>query len=253
MIGVIQYEFVDWRERKDANAILADLRTAMTGIPGVDVEVSVPAAGPPTGKAIQIRLSAADPSGLNAVAQKVADELAKVPDVIDIDDGLPPPGVDWELKVDRSAAAHYGISPGAVGTVVQLVTNGLKLSDYRPAGSDDAVDIVLRLPPDQRTISALDQLRVETALGPVPISNFLTREPAPTIGTLNRIDARRTMTVQANVREGVQADQIRQGVTARLEAAGLEDRASAGSSLARTRNRQPPGPSWPRPSARRSS
>ncbi len=224
VVGVIQYEFVDWRERKDANAILADLRSAMMGIPGADIEVSVPAAGPSTGKAIQIRLSAADPAGLNTVAQQVADELAKVPDVIDIDDGLPPPGVDWELNVDRNAAARYGISPGAVGAVVQLVTNGLKLSDYRPAGADDAVDIVLRLPPDQRTISALDQLRVETALGPVPLSNFLSRQSAPTTGTLKRIDARRTVTVQANIREGVQADPIRQGITAQLEAAGLEDR-----------------------------
>ncbi len=222
VIGVIQYEFVDWREREDANAILADLRVAMTGIPGVDVEVSVPDAGPPTGKAIQVQLSAADPAGLNAVARTVADELKKMPDVIDIDNGLPPPGVDWELKVDRAAAARYGLSPAAVGAVVQLVTNGLKLSDYRPAGSDDAVDIVLRLPPDQRTISQLDQLRIETPEGPVPLSNFVTRTPAPTTGTLSRIDGARTVTVQANIREGVQADPVRQVIAAERAKADLE-------------------------------
>ncbi|KAB2885308.1 MAG: efflux RND transporter permease subunit [Albidovulum sp.] len=222
VVGVIQYEFVDWRERKNANAILADLREAMQGIPGADIEVSVPQAGPPTGKAIQVRLSADNPAGLNDVARSVADQLAKNPDVIDIDNGLPPPGVDWELKVDRAAAARYGISPGAVGAVVQLVTNGLKLSDFRPAGADDAVDIVLRLPPDQRTISHLDQLRVETAEGPVPIANFVTRAAAPTTGTLTRIDGARTVTVQANIREGVQADPIRQAITAQLSAAGLE-------------------------------
>ena len=76
VIGTIQYEFVDWRERKNANAILADLRQAMIGIPGVDIEVSVPQAGPPTGKAIQIQLSADDPTNLNDVAQAVADQLA---------------------------------------------------------------------------------------------------------------------------------------------------------------------------------
>ena len=65
VVGVIQYEFVDWRERKSANHILDDLRGVMAGIPGVDVEVRVPDAGPPTGKAIQVRLSAADPAGLN--------------------------------------------------------------------------------------------------------------------------------------------------------------------------------------------
>ena len=222
VIGVIQYEFVDWRERKEANAILADLRKAMVGIPGVDIEVSVPQAGPPTGKAIQIQLSAADPSGLNEVAGVVAEKLRAMPDVIDVDSGLPPPGVDWELRVDRGAAARYGIAPGTVGAMVQLVTSGLKLSDFRPAGADDAVDIVLRLPPDQRTIMSLDQLRIQTAQGSVPISNFVKRVAAPTTGQLDRIDATRTVTVQAGIREGVQADGVRAAITAELEKSGLE-------------------------------
>ncbi|MFZ1661495.1 MAG: efflux RND transporter permease subunit, partial [Paracoccaceae bacterium] len=216
-IGTIQYEFVDWRERKNANEILAELRAATRGLPGVDIEVSVPEAGPPTGKAIQIRLSADDPSGLNDAARKIGTKLSEIADVIDIDNGLPLPGIDWELNVDRAEAARYGASPGAVGAVVQMVTTGLKLSDFRPAGSDDAVDIVLRLPPDQRTISTLDQLRIETEEGPVPISNFATRVATPTTGTLTRIDGARTVTVQAGIREGVQSQLVRDEVTKMLD------------------------------------
>ncbi len=221
VIGTLQYEFVNWRERKAANDILADLRVAMTGIPGVDVEVQVPQAGPPTGKAIQVQLSAADPAGLNDTARRVAGKLAGIDGVIDVADGLPPPGVDWELRVDRNKASQYGIGPGSVGTVVQLVTTGLKLTDYRPAGSDDAVDIRLRLPEDRRTLSTLDQLRVETAFGSVPISNFVTREPAARTGVLTRLDSERTITVQANIREGLQADVVRAKVEEMLKAADL--------------------------------
>ena len=216
VIGTIQYEFVDWRERKPANDILADLRVAMQGIPGVDIEVSVPEAGPSSGKAIQVRLSADDPAGLNDAARLIAGQLADIPDVTDIDNGLPLPGVDWELNIDRGEAARYGVSPSSLGSVVQLVTTGLRLSDFRPAGSDDAVDIVLRLPQDQRTISALDQLRIETSQGSVPISNFVTRVAAPTSGTLTRIDGSRTVTIQAGIREGVQAQPVRDAVTAML-------------------------------------
>lgn len=204
VVGVIQYEFIDWRERKSANHILDELRAVMAGIPGVDVEVRVPEAGPPTGKAIQLRLSAIDPKGLDDQARAVAARIAKVPGVIDISDGLPPPGVDWALEVDRAKAAQYGISPTSVGTVVQLVTNGLKLSEYRPAGADDAVDIRLRLPEDRRTLSTLDELRVQTSQGSVPISNFVVRKPEPTVGILNRIDGARTVVVQANVAAGTQ-------------------------------------------------
>jgi multidrug efflux pump len=223
VVGIIQYEFVDWRERKPASEILDDLRAAMTGIPGAEIEVSVPESGPPTGKAIQLRLSAADPAGLDEAAARTAAMLAGVPDVIDISDGLPPPGIDWEINVDRTRAAQYGIGPGSVGTVVQLVTTGLKLSDYRPAGSDDAVDIRLRLPEDRRTLSELDRLRVQTAQGAVPISNFVEREPALRTGILTRIDGARTVVVAAGIREGVQADQVRQQVIANMDGLNLAE------------------------------
>ncbi len=106
--------------------------------------------------------------------------------------------------------------------MVQLVTSGLKLSDYRPAGADDAVDIVLRLPEDQRTIVALDQLRIQTAAGSVPMSNFVKRVAAPTTGQLSRIEGQRTVTVQAGIREGVQPAPVRELITQQLTAAGLE-------------------------------
>ena len=213
VVGVIQYEFIDWRERKPANDILDDLRGVMAGIPGVDVEVRVPEAGPPTGKPIQIRLSATDPEGLDEVARKVAAKIDGIDGVIDISDGLPPPGVDWALEVDRTKAAQYGISPASVGTVVQLVTTGLKLTDYRPAGADDAVDIRLRVPEDRRTLATLDQLRVETAQGAVPISNFVIRKAEPKVGNLNRIDAQRTVVVQANVASGYQVSVVQAAVS----------------------------------------
>ncbi|MBA70491.1 MAG: MFS transporter [Rhizobiales bacterium] len=223
VVGVIQYEFVDWRERKPAGEILEDFRANMTGFPGVEIEVKVPEGGPPTGKAIQIELSAADPEHLAGVAREVAAGLREIPEVIDVSDGLPPPGVDWELNVDRSTAARYGVGPSAVGTVVQLVTTGLKLTDYRPAGVDDAVDIRLRLPEDRRTLSELDNLRIQTNQGAVPISNFVTREAAPSTGTLTRIDGSRTVVVDAGLKEGVQADPIRRGIVERLEAQNLQD------------------------------
>src|SRR5690606_11258659 len=152
------------------------------------------------------------PAGLEDTARAVAARIGQIDGVIDITDGLPPPGVDWALTIDRTKAAQYGISPVAVRTVVQLVTTGLKLTDYRPAGADDAVDIRLRLPEDRRTLATLDQLRVETAQGSVPISNFVTRLAEPRVGTLNRIDGERTVVVQANVAGGMQVAEVQQQV-----------------------------------------
>ena len=221
VIGTIQYEFVDWRERKAASDILTDLRGALRNMPGIEAEVSVPDAGPPQGKPIQVELSAEDPTGLDDAARTVADYMRSQPEMIDLSDGLPPPSIDWELKVDRTEAAKYGIGPNSVGTVVQLVTTGLKLSDYRPAGTDDAVDIRLRLPEDRRTLSMLDQLRIQTPQGAVPLSNFVTREPARSLGILKRVDGTRTIIVSANLVEGVQDAAVQAQVKTALEGMDL--------------------------------
>src|ERR671910_3098383 len=44
------------------------------------------------------------------------------------------------------------------------------------------------------------------AYGAIPISNFVTRVPAPKVGTLERVDGERVLEVAADVRDGVLPD-----------------------------------------------
>ena len=108
------------------------IRAKTADIPGILVEVTAPRAGPPTGKPIQVQLGALDPDALPAAAKKVAAILAPAPDIRDLDDGLPLPGIDWKIDVDKAEAAKYGASAATVGTAVQLVTNGVKVDRIPP-------------------------------------------------------------------------------------------------------------------------
>src|SRR5204862_1513849 len=94
-IGVIQFEFDDWRTRRSAHEIMDQMREKTADIPGILVEVAAPRAGPPTGKPIQVQLAALDPALLPDAARKVAAVLARRSDILDLDDGLPLPGIDW--------------------------------------------------------------------------------------------------------------------------------------------------------------
>lgn len=49
----------------------------------------------------------------------------------------------------------------------------------------------------------LEQLRIPTSRGYVPIRNFVNLEPDVKTGTVERIDSRRVMTIDADVREGI--------------------------------------------------
>ena len=220
-IGVIQFEFADWRSRPPAHEIMDAIRAKTVDIPGILVEVTAPRAGPPTGKPIQVQLAALDPAELPAAASKVAARLAARNDIRDLDDGLPLPGIDWKIEIDKSEAAKYGAGVNTVGSAVQLVTNGLKATEYRPVDSDKSVDILVRFPPDRRSLDQIDDLRVQTQVGHVPIGNFVQRVPAPRVGYINRVSGNRVITVSANLAEGVQTAKIQQEIAADLAKADL--------------------------------
>jgi multidrug efflux pump len=215
-IGVIQFEFADWRTRPPAHAIMDAIREKTADIPGVLVEVTAPRAGPPTGKPIQIQIGAIDPDVLPAVAKKVAAILLPRADIRDLDDGQPLPGIDWKIEVNTAEAAKFGAGPSIVGTAVQLVTNGVKVTEFRPSDSDKAVDILVRFPSDRRSLDEIDELRVQTPSGYVPIGNFVGRVPAPRVGYINRVAGYRVMTVSANVPEGMQTAKIQEDIAQEL-------------------------------------
>ena len=215
-IGIIQFEFADWKTRPAGHAIMDAIRETTADIPGILVEVTAPRAGPPTGKPIQVQLSATNPDLLPAAAKKVADILSRRADIRDLDDGLPLPGIDWKLQVDKAEAAKFGAGVNTVGSAVQLVTNGLKITEYRPSQTDKEVDILLRFPEDRRSLDQIDELRVQTPSGHVPIGNFVERMPTPRVGYINRVNANRVMTVSANVPEGVQSAKVQEDIAREL-------------------------------------
>jgi multidrug efflux pump len=222
-IGVIQFEFADWQTRAPAHVIMDRIRTETQDIPGILVEVTAPRAGPPTGKPIQVQLSAIDPDKLPAAASKAVGILSQMPAIRDLDDGLPLPGIDWRMEVDKAEAAKFGADINAVGTGVQLVTNGVKVTEYRPSDTDKAVDIIVRFPQDRRSLDQLDELRIQTPSGYVPIGNFVKRVAAPRVGYINRVSGNRVITLSSNVAGGVQNAVVQKEITDKLGAADLGD------------------------------
>jgi multidrug efflux pump len=203
IVGTIQIEFVAWDQRRPAKAILKDILHRTKPIAGIIIEAREEEAGPSAGKPIQLELSARDLKLLAPAVAKVLGGLRRVGGLKNIEDSRPLRGIEWEIQVDRAQAAKYGADVSAVGSAVQMVTNGLVISEYRPDDSVDEIDIVARFPVAYRTIEQLDQIRLQSEQGLVPITNFVSRVPQPKVGTINRTDFRRVMTVKADVEDGI--------------------------------------------------
>jgi multidrug efflux pump len=207
VIGTLQFQFVDWHQRRPAKDILAEMNRRTADIPGVVLEFRKQEQGPTDGKPVKLQISAMDPAVSEQWVERIRGEMHKRGGFVDIEDDRALPGIEWRIKVDREAAARFGADVLSVGNAVQMITNGLKLATYRPEDATDEVDIRVRLPGNWRSLDQLGRLTLNTTAGQVPLSNFVDLQPAPKVGTLRRVDGDRTITLQADLAEGARLDE----------------------------------------------
>lgn len=204
-IGQIQLEFKEYHERRRGAVIIEEIRRKTANIPGVHVEVRVEQNGPPTGKDVMIDVSSDDYAALAQVTAMIRKHLDGMHDLREVEDTRPLPGIEWDIDIDRDLANRFGANAQTIGTAVQLVTDGIPVGEYRPDDSTQQVDIRVRYPSSWRGIHALDDVRVATPNGMVPISNFVTLRPRQQVNSIERVDGHRVFHVRANVKPGVLA------------------------------------------------
>lgn len=209
-IGNIFVELTDYRDRSHGSEVIAEIRDRVSVLAGIDIKVSEIEEGPPTGKDVQIELRSHFPDLLTPVVARIRNYMeTEMPDLIELADNRPQPGIEYQIIVDREQAGRFGADITTIGSYVQLVTNGILIGKYRPDDAIDEVDIRARFPFEARNLDQLAQLRIRTAQGMVPITNFVKIVPRQKVDRVQRIDSKRMMYVSANVRLGVNvAEQV---------------------------------------------
>ncbi len=201
-IGRVTIELKHFTERGPGKDILEAIRKKTASIPGVHIEIRVPDGGPPVGKAVMIEVSSDHPQDLQQVTQMIRNHMDTLPQLRDVEDTRPLPGIEWNMDINRDMASRFGANAQSIGTAVQLVTTGVLVGKYRPEDVDDEIDIRVRYPESERGIHALDTLRLPTARGVVPISNFVERKPAQQVTSIERVNGYRVYHVRANMVPG---------------------------------------------------
>ena len=156
--------------------IVDRMQARLAEIPGIYAETLIQAGGPAGAKPVHLRLIGQDFDALEAAVDQVRAKFADTAGLFDLEDTRPVPGIDWQINVDTEIAGRFGADVQTIGGMVQLVTRGLLLDTMRVDSSEEEIDIRVRLPEENRLLSTLETLRVQTNFGMVPLSNFITTE-----------------------------------------------------------------------------
>ncbi|QDZ09706.1 efflux RND transporter permease subunit [Devosia ginsengisoli] len=207
-IGNFQLQLVNYNNRVKAEEIFADIRERVAGFAGLDIQVLAAENGPPAGKDINLRVESTNYDDLVPVVAAIREHIESMPNTVDVEDGRPSPGIDWQITIDRNEAGKYGIGVRELAPYVQLVTSGVNLGTYRDAETGKELDIKVRLPEEERTFDALDSMRIATQQGMIPVSNFIERTAVPKVANIQRRNQVYQMPVAAGLAdlpEGVYA------------------------------------------------
>ncbi|MDP6435828.1 MAG: efflux RND transporter permease subunit [Gammaproteobacteria bacterium] len=222
LIGSLRLNLANWRTRRSSTEIIAEINERTADIGGIIIEPRMQMEGRQEGKPIDIELSSPNLEALKDAANKVRQALETIPGVINAEDTRPMPGIEWRLQVDRTEAARFGADVSLVGNIIQLVTTGIKVGEYRPDDADEEMDIRIRFPKDKRSLDRLGELRIPTQRGSVPISTFVSRDPANATRTIMRTDMRRTLLVQSDLDKGVFIAPVLEQLKAKLPALNID-------------------------------
>ncbi|MGR5193739.1 efflux RND transporter permease subunit [Vibrio rotiferianus] len=222
-IGQIQITPVDWQYRRKVTVIIDELKQITDQFSGVEIEYKFPDAGPPVEHDLVIEMSApnSDINQLDSAAKLVRHWADRNSALTNLSDTTNKEGIDWQIDIRRDDASRFSADATLVGNTVQFVTNGLKIGDYLPDDADEEVDILVRYPQDKRDIGRFDQLRVKTAAGLVPITNFAQIKPDHKQDTIRRVDGRRVVNIKADMAEGYNLALELPKITAEVQQLGL--------------------------------
>lgn len=180
------------------DAILNRWRQRVGALPDViSISYTEPALGP-AGRAIDVRLFGSDFEQLKQASIETQAWLNQFAGVNDLNDDLRPGKREIRLRL-RDGAGALGMTARAVADQVRVAFQGIEVDTF-PRGSE-TYEVDLRVSAGDR--GTVRDLETMTLIGPdgvlIPLTGVAVLEEARGWARINRVDGRRTVTLQGDI------------------------------------------------------
>ena len=210
--------------RQLIDALALQLREELSlDYPAADIQTRRLVFGPGGGAKIEARFAGPDPHELRRLGEAALAVLAASPDTMDLRH-------DWQQRelvispqFNEERARIAGIGRRDLAQTLEFATTGLRAGTYREA--DEQIPIIIRPPESERlSVERLQERLIWSTSEQryVPITQVVDQFATQAEETLiMRRDRARTITVQAEPRTGLTADEVLRTVRAEVEAIAL--------------------------------
>lgn len=239
----ITVNFVESKLRGDIDTkdIMNDIRAQVKLQPGVTLTVDKDAAGPPTGKPINLELIGEDLETLIRLSEDIQQEIAAsgIRGIEKLKSSLELGKPELVVDIDRDNARRFGLSTSSIANEIRTALFGREVSKFKEG--EDSYEVNVRLNQNYRyDVDALMNKNItfrdqsSGKLVQVPISSVAHVRYGSTYGSIKRKDLDRLVTLSSNVLAGYNATEI----TSELEVLMADYDMPAGYSYAFTGEQQ---------------
>ena len=213
----ITVNFIESKLRGDlqTSSVMEDIRAQVELEPGVTMSVDKDAAGPPTGKPVNLELAGEDLQTLINLSERVKQEIqgSGIRGIEQLKSSLELGKPELIVDVDRDNARRFGLSTYSIANEIRTALFGKEVSKYKEG--EDSYEINVRLNQDYRyDVDALMNKNItfrdqsSGKLVQVPISSVADIHYSSTYGSIKRKDLDRVVTLSSNVLGGYNATEI---------------------------------------------
>ena len=219
----ITVNFIESKLRGDINTldVMEDIRSKVKLQPGVTLTVDKDAAGPPTGKPINLEIAGEDLETLIGISENVVQRIQEsgIQGIEQLKSSLELGKPELVVDIDRDNARRFGLSTSTIGNEIRTALFGREVSKYKEG--EDSYEINVRLNQNYRyDIDALMNKNItfrdqgSGQLVQVPISSVADVHYSSTYGSIKRKDLDRVVTLSSNVLGGYNATEINEQLKA---------------------------------------
>ena len=207
-LASVSMEFVKDVERtRSSRASLDELRGWLKAFTGGNLTIEKQDEGPPTGPPIGIELSGDDFPTLGTLADKVKGRIRDIPGLVDLSDDYDPGRPEIRIKPNLEKAARMGLRTMDLASTLRTALHGEDVAKFRVG--EDEYDIVVRFgESSRRHMEDLEDLTVFYEGKHIPLTAFADVSYTTGLGTINRIDSKRVVSVTADAAVGYNSDAL---------------------------------------------
>ncbi|MCQ9207674.1 MAG: efflux RND transporter permease subunit [Omnitrophica bacterium] len=204
LVQINVYLTPEAERKRDSSQIIDSMRDEAEKIEGFDkVYFEQIREGPPTGRAVDIKIKGDDYTVLNEIGQKFTSFLKSIKGVTDIDTDYKFGKEEIAVEIDEKKASAAYLTVRDVANAVRSAVGGGIATSIKQVKAEEEVNVLVRFPENYRAdISVFQNIFIPNAAGKlINLRDVATFKKQRKLESYKHLDGRRALRVMASVDE----------------------------------------------------